>query len=83
MDRIKEALLRDPDFEPQEGRTKEESAWAIAWSRYNQMKSNEAVYELGKEDEGFEAFKKLKKLSVKQTGPNRYKASFAKKGNKQ
>lgn len=43
VEEIKDALMQDPSFEPQEGRTKEESAWAVAWNRYKTMKKNEEV----------------------------------------
>jgi len=37
VEKIKDALMEDPDFKPQEGKTKEESAWAIAQSKYQSM----------------------------------------------
>ena len=46
VDEIHDALMRDPDFKPIEGRTKEESAWAVAWSQYNQMKKNDIALSL-------------------------------------
>ena len=37
VEKIKDALIEDPDFKPQEGKTKEESAWAVAQSKYQSM----------------------------------------------
>ena len=34
VERIKRALMEDPDFKPQGDKTKEESAWSVAWSKY-------------------------------------------------
>ena len=35
-ERCVKALMADPDFKPQEGRTKEESAWAVCQARYKE-----------------------------------------------
>lgn len=34
-------ILKNPDFKPKKGRTKEQSAWAICTARYNERKALE------------------------------------------
>lgn len=46
VDRIHDALMQDPDFQPMEGRTKDEAAWAIAQSKFNQMQKNNIALSL-------------------------------------
>lgn len=43
VERIKSALLNDPDFQAFPGKTREESAWATAQNKINQMKKNAEV----------------------------------------
>jgi len=35
------AVLKNPNFKPMKGRTKEESAWAICYANYNERKQLE------------------------------------------
>tara|TARA_Y100000034_G_scaffold126979_1_gene179072 strand:+ start:2544 stop:3086 length:543 start_codon:yes stop_codon:yes gene_type:complete len=66
VDEIKDALMADPNFKPQKGQTKEESAWAVATSKVQQMKSNDAANQLGQEapmDEAFALWKLWKESS--------------------
>ena len=47
VDRCQKALMADPDFKPQEGRTKEESAWAVCQARYKErMQASTITLEL-------------------------------------
>ena len=48
VDNIVNALMRDPDFTPEQGRTKEESAYAIANSRVSQMAKAKQALSLAK-----------------------------------
>jgi|TARA_R110002126_G_scaffold7_4_gene124 hypothetical protein len=48
IDNIVASLMQDPDFSPEEGRTKEESAHAVANSRVNTMKKANAALSLAK-----------------------------------
>jgi len=66
VDEIHDTLIDDPDFAPQDGKTKDEAAWAVAWSRYNQMEKNNAVFELS-DSKGFDLFKTWTK---KQSNPS-------------
>ena len=40
VDEIHDAIIGDPNFKPQAGKTKENSAWAVAWSRYKGITKN-------------------------------------------
>lgn len=51
VDRIHDALMEDPDFEAFPDKTKEESAWAVAWKRYKQQQNNERALTLGNPEE--------------------------------
>lgn len=39
VERCVEAIMRDPDFKPQKGRTKEESAWAVCTAKYQESQA--------------------------------------------
>jgi len=39
VERCVQALMRDPDFKPQNGRTKEESAWAVCTKKYQESQA--------------------------------------------
>lgn len=41
--------MNDPDFEAFPGKTKEASAWSVAWSREKQLKKNEEALSLSKQ----------------------------------
>lgn len=43
VERIKEGILENPDFQAFPGKTREESAWATAWSRVKQLAKNSRV----------------------------------------
>ena len=49
VDQIHDSLMQDPDFEPEGGKTKDESAWSVAWSRYKQMNKNEEALSMANE----------------------------------
>ena len=49
VDHIHSALMDDPDFKPREGQTKDEAAWAVAWSRYKQSERNNLVLSMTKD----------------------------------
>jgi len=38
IDKCVNAIMKDPNFKPLKGRSKEESAYAICWSKYNEHK---------------------------------------------
>ena len=48
VDNIVSALMQDPDFHPEQGRTKEESAYAVANSRISQMEKARKALSLAK-----------------------------------
>ena len=39
VERCVQALMKDPDFKPQNGRTKEESAWAVCTKKYQESQA--------------------------------------------
>lgn len=49
VDNIHRALMDDPDFKPFPGKTKDESAWAVSWSKYSQIRKNEKALSLTKQ----------------------------------
>ena len=67
VDEIHDALMDDPDFKPETGNTKDESAWAVTNAKVNQMNSNEAAHELEREYAGFDFWKRHHKNLKKNT----------------
>lgn len=41
VDKIHDALMRDKKFTPRQGQSRDESAWAVAWSRYKNIQKAE------------------------------------------
>jgi hypothetical protein len=41
VDKIHAALMDDPDFKPEDDSSKDEAAWAVAWTRYKQAGLNQ------------------------------------------
>ena len=48
VDNIVNALMNDPDFTPEQGRTKEESAYAVANSQVKQLNNTRKALSLAK-----------------------------------
>ena len=83
VDDIVNALMRDADFTPEEGRTKEESAYAVANSRINTMEKARKALSLAKMFPNWtEDLLNLRKAPLgapgRPTGTNPYKRSHQK-----
>jgi hypothetical protein len=50
VDRCVQSILADQNFQPQEGRTREESAFAICYAKWNELQSQaEGLRERGQQ----------------------------------
>lgn len=61
VDKIHDALMDDPDFKPQKGRTKDESAWAVAYFKKS-MDMNDILKNINGEDAHTIALEVVKQL---------------------
>ena len=83
VDNIVNALMNDPDFTPEQGRTKEESAYAVANSQVKQLNNTRKALSLAKMfPKWTEELVNLRKAPIgapgRPTGTNPYKRSHQK-----